>query len=975
MVTPLKNARASQKAAELGRLRNRNRAEMLHVDNGRLRFRLGFGDAGRSEMRFFHAFLRFRRGFGNAVFSALWVGLMIVWSVGAQTVKPEYQQAVEAIKRGEAETAVAALNLVLKDAPDDLKARTLLGMALSASGRRAEATREFERALQVNPKYLPALRNLAANEMAMADVAHAKSHFEQVLQLDAQDTLAHLALADMAFAAKQYKSSVAHYERSGGLYLREPGEIVKYARACVEAKEPAKAGAVLERLPASASGNEHYAAGLLLARIENFQDAAREFELARPNYENKYELGYNLLLAYLKGNQAAAAVQTGRDLISAGLAKAELYNILAKAYEADGKTADAYEALRTATKLEPTDEANYLDLIGLCITHKNYDLALEIANIGVERMPKSARLLVQRGIVLAMKEDFGGAKGAFESAQRFTATSTPTVALALVLMQMNRIDEATKLMRGRAGSTRADFLTLWFLGEALNRGGAAPGSADEKEAVAALERSVKLNSQVAESRILLGKFLARSGQTERAKGMVEEALRLEPDNVTAMYQLAQILSKSGDGARAKDLFAKVSRAKTDDREQFNKSGLQQILREMKPDAAEARYQEGLEYQRQAKTEEAMQAFREAERLRPHYTEALYMMADACRKLGDPESELRLLRNVVEQAPNFAEARYNLGIALKARGNLAEAVEQLRAAAKLEPANAKSRLALGTTLAEQNSPEAVTVLRRVVSLDKKSEAGHYNLALALANAGQEPQAIAEFQSALKLNPRSSQAQRGLGIALMHRGQLPMAIGALQEALTLSPEDAETANNLAMAQLRAGDSGAAIASFEKAVRLNPRLIKAHSMLAQAYLKAGREEDSKDAAGRAAELTEEQRRLGRALVLLQSADQQLRGGDLTRAEAQVREAIHENPNLAAGYFRLGQVLAKEGDVGAAIRAFRKALDIDPERADAHFAIGNALRDSGQAVEAQEEFRFALKMRPCETQYLAAAGNAATN
>jgi tetratricopeptide (TPR) repeat protein len=149
----------------------------------------------------------------------------------------------------------------------------------------------------------------------------------------------------------------------------------------------------------------------------------------------------------------------------------------------------------------------------------------------------------------------------------------------------------------------------------------------------------------------------------------------------------------------------------------------------------------------------------------------------------------------------------------------------------------------------------------------------------------------------------------------------------------------------------------------------------MLAQAYLKAGREEDSKGAAGRAAELTEEQRRLGRALVLLQSVDQRLRGGDLKRAEAQVREAINENPRLADGYFRLGQVLAKEGDAGAAIRAFRKALDIDPERADAHFAIGSVLRDGKQAAEAQEEFRYALKMRPCETQYLAAAGDASTN
>jgi tetratricopeptide (TPR) repeat protein len=902
--------------------------------------------------------------------------LLVAASLAAQSVNPAYQQAIDAIRRGDADAAVAVLTPGLRDQPDDLRARTLLGMAFSAAGKRAEATREFERALRLNPKYIPALRNLAANEMASADVVHAKTHFEQVLQLDPQDTLAHLALADIALAARHYKAAAEHFGRSGDLYLQDAGEIVKYARACTESKEFPKAATILERLPASAGGNEHYAAGLLLAQMENFRGAAREFELARPTYDNKYEVGYNLLLAYLKSKQPAAAAQTGRELISAGLGKAELYNVLAQAYEADGKTAEAYDALRTATKLEPADETNYLDLIGLCVTHKNYNLALEIADIGVGRMPKSARLQVQRGIVLAMKEDFGGAKGTFEKAQRLApTTSTPSVALALILMQMNRVDEATKLMRERASGGHSDFLTLWFLAEALNRGGAAPGSADEKEAVAALEKSIALNPQVAQARILLGKFLARSGQTERAKAMVEEALRLDPDNVTAMYQLAQILSKTGEGAKAKELFAKVSRAKTDDREQFNKSGLQQILLEMKPDAAEARYQKGLEYQRQAKTEEAMQAFREAERLRPHYTEALYMMADSCRKLGDTTSELRLLRDVVEQAPNFVEARYNLGIALKVHGKLAEAIEQLRAAVRLEPANAKQKLALGIALAEQNSPEAVEILRSAASLEKESAAAHYNLALALANAGQEQPAIREFQTALKLNPRFSQAQRGLGIAYLHRGQLSMAISTLQEALRLTPGDAEAANSLATAQLRGGDQNAAIAAFEQAVRLNPRLIKAHSMLAQAYLKAGREQDSKREGELAAALTEEQRRLGRAMVLLQSADQRSRGGDLKTAEEQVREAIAENPNLADGYFQLGQVLGKEGDGDGAIRAFRKALDIDPERADAHFEIGAVLRDSGHAVEAQEEFQHALRMRPCEVEYLAAAGEVGTN
>ena len=263
-----------------------------------------------------------------------------------------------------------------------------------------------------------------------------------------------------------------------------------------------------------------------------------------------------------------------------GLAKAEIYNLLAEAYENKGQTAAAYEALRTATRLEPKDEVNYLDLIALCIEHKNYDLALEIADIGVSRLPQSSRLQVQRGTVFAMKDDFPSAKAAFQRAQSLSqSNNTPTVALALSLIQTNRTAEAIALLRDRVRSGSGNYLALWFLGEALNRAGAGPDSAEEREAVSALESSIKLNPQLCQPKILLAKFLAREGQVARASTLLEESLKIEPDNVTAMYQLAQAYSKAGETARAKQLFAKVSKAKSDDREQFTHSGLQQILRE------------------------------------------------------------------------------------------------------------------------------------------------------------------------------------------------------------------------------------------------------------------------------------------------------------------------------------------------------------------------------------------------------------
>ena len=244
-----------------------------------------------------------------------------------------------------------------------------------------------------------------------------------------------------------------------------------------------------------------------------------------------------------------------------------------------GKTAAAYGALRTATTIDPADPANYLDLIALCLTHQNYDLALEISNISISRLPKSGSLHLQRGIVLAMKEDFGAAQTEFEAAASFDPQrSVSHVALALILLQMDRPADAVTLLRKRTGVDDADYLALWFLGEALNRAGLAEGSAEEKEAVDALTRSVQMKPKVAQSRTLLAKLLARRGALDLAEEHLTRALELDPDNVTATYQLAQICQKKGDTARARELFAKVSKAKAEDREQFTRGGLQHIIR-------------------------------------------------------------------------------------------------------------------------------------------------------------------------------------------------------------------------------------------------------------------------------------------------------------------------------------------------------------------------------------------------------------
>lgn len=487
------------------------------------------------------------------------------------------------MQKGEWEPAVALLEKVVKAVPGNAKLLNTLGIALSSAGRVEEAAEQFNRAAAIEPRYPSAHKNLALLEMSRKRLDAAKNHFSRLLELTPGDPVAHLGLAEIAFANDDFAVAIRHFEGGASLLPKDPRLVVKFARSYVRTKQAKKAARVLDTLPPAAPPDIHYEAGLVFAGLAMFRSAAREFERAGGGAADPYELGFNTTLAYLQSDRPKLAVDAGRRLLNKGYRKGELYNLLSQAYEKTGDTKRAYDALRTATDVDPSDEKNYVDLVALCLDHENFDLGLEIADVSVQRISDSHRLHLQRGVALAMKGRFEAAQVSFDRAAELAPDENlPGVALGLILLQQDRVPDAIRVLRGRREQSRDDYMVHWFLGEALNRSGARPGSDDEAEAVEAVQKSVELEPDLFQSRVLLGKMLARRGALDQAIEHLERARTIDPDDVSATYQLAQVYRRKGDAERANALFGIVGRQKADDREQFTKRGLLRIVREGSP---------------------------------------------------------------------------------------------------------------------------------------------------------------------------------------------------------------------------------------------------------------------------------------------------------------------------------------------------------------------------------------------------------
>jgi tetratricopeptide (TPR) repeat protein len=375
-----------------------------------------------------------------------------------------------------------------------------------------------------------ALLNLGRREQAAAQ-------FRRAWEIDTTfyPALKNLALAELALGRRT--ESRAHFEQV--LKLKQDDPVAHLNLAEMD-----------------------YADHRYLAALAHYQRSGGLFLKDRP-------ATLRAMRAAIAGGNPKAAIEIGEPLGQS----VEVLRVLAEAYEQAGDTQRAYDALRIASRVNPDDEAVYLDLMALCVEHQTWDLAIQVSDAALGRVPQSFRVRVQRGAVFALKGEVETAEREFAEAARIAPHEVaPQVSLALARVQLNRVPEAIAGLRACRAEHPKDYVVNWILGETLSQ------AEDSGEALPLLEEAVRLAPREAAPRVLLGKLLAKRGELKRAALELEAAVKLQPDDVSAQYVLATIYRKAGNLKRADELFEKVGNARIDSPEDTAKRSMREVTR-------------------------------------------------------------------------------------------------------------------------------------------------------------------------------------------------------------------------------------------------------------------------------------------------------------------------------------------------------------------------------------------------------------
>ncbi len=423
------------------------------------------------------------------------------------------------------DAALVLVDSMLKAHPGDVRLWTARGIALDGLGRHKESWSSFDRALGIQPSFVPALK-VASEAAYRARDSRAGSYLERLLREEPASEPAHAMAAVLDFESGNCKSAAAHFERSSSQVRGNRIASSQFGHCLLQLGRPKEASRLFADLVALAPA-----------------DAA---------------VRYNLAVAQLQDGQPAEAISTlsaRADALDAGS-----LSLLATAQAADGRTAEAVRTLRTAAQRNPQEERNYLDLAILCQRDGALTLAVEFLDAGLRRLPDSGRLYAARGVVRSQLGEMEKAEEDLEHAALLEPEQAYAAAgLSVLFTETGRAEGAARLLRRKLARSRNDPNLNCLLADALMRDGAQPGQPEFEEARQALLRAIGGRPGFARAHAALGKLRLREGNAEAAAKELGKALELDSQNRTALSHLSTALRKMGRTREAAEVAERLRR--------------------------------------------------------------------------------------------------------------------------------------------------------------------------------------------------------------------------------------------------------------------------------------------------------------------------------------------------------------------------------------------------------------------------------
>ncbi len=730
-------------------------------------------------------------------------------SAPARLVKARLEAAA-----GRVDAGLKMIDAVLAEHPRDADAWTTKGdFMLKLPGRRADAAQAYEEALKIAPQDVHALDAVVPVHLALGDLAAARRAVDRLRAVAPRHFATGRAEAALAYA-------VGDHARARELYQ----ELLKAAP---------------DQVPLLLQAGENEMLLGALAQAEALFAKASALQPANP-------VARRLLgKAQLRLGQVPKAIQTLTPLAEAPDAGAEVLALAAEARQRHGDAAAADALFARLAKLQPedprlqtivamtgfgrtSDEAVFealrriasrdkgstadMALIQAHMQRGQSDAALKALAALDAKLPAEPSRHVLRGQILAGKQDWAGARQAFEAALAMAAQDLPAItALAALDARENKPEAAQQrfrqLLKAQPGNARA----MLGLAEVIER-----QKRDDADVLKLRRAAVKAAPGDPDAQITLIQHHLQRRENEAALTAAQAATTAVPDNI----DLLELLGRCEVASQ--------------------------------------------------RTSQALASFGKIITLAPRSPRGHVLTAALQAQLGELEAARRSVEKALQAAPDHAES-LGLAVNLAIRQRHADQARTIaRQAQQLKPDDALGWALEGeVAFAQRDWALAEAAYRKAVDKPNAGAAAR-RLYATLLHAGKPTDAAAFSQQWLKAHPRDVDFVQLQGDFAQARGDLAAAANHYERALEIAPAHALTLNNLAMLRLQTRQPGA-LPLAQRAAAAAPDEPAVLDTLAQALAASGEVDDAIETQSRAVRLAPAtaELRLSLARLLLQAGE----------------------------------------------------------------------------------------------------------
>lgn len=278
----------------------------------------------------------------------------------------------------------------------------------------------------------------------------------------------------------------------------------------------------------------------------------------------------------------------------------------------------------------------------------------------------------------------------------------------------------------------------------------------------------------------------------------------------------------------------------------------QMVVELDPEYAGARFEMGLNNFRRGKLRDAIGLYQE-ERELGEWSGLLHELGRAYAKLGEADSARAAYEAAIGLDPDNAMAFMWLGQLLEESGDMQEALETSLEGLALRPDNLDYQYIVGTQyFRTERAADALPYLEPVASERPWHHGAQFNLGQVYMRLGREEEARAYFaradsaqqvqqqvneaQDAINHDPETLENWILLAGLLRGSGQFDKAIEAYKVIVSFIPWDLSLQNNLAILYMENGQHEVAIDRFQAILRADSTLTSAWLNLGVAYANSG-------------------------------------------------------------------------------------------------------------------------------------------